>query len=168
MYTSLVLKWHLSNNCCYTCYTTCADLDTGLKFIKKKSKLAKIDSSNMPCPGEKFLIDLHMHHILSTVLLCPHNLYLEAFNNLKLNSLYRSKIRTLRTNRFDIDLTRTAHFQSLKGCWWCFRESLRQWNTIVKCLVRKIWYEIKDMVLQIQRLILKLWSTNFNVFLTFL
>lgn len=165
VYTSLVLEWHLSNNCCCT---TCADQDRGLK-LKKKNKISENRLLEYPPPlGKNSWLICTCTIFYQTVLLCPHNLYLEAFNNLKLNSLYRSKIRTLRTNRFDIDLTRTAHFQSLKGCWWCFRESLRQWNTIVKCLVRKIWYEIKDMVLQIQRLILKLWSTNFNVFLTFL
>lgn len=51
VYTSLVLEWHLSNNCCCT---TCADLDRGLK-LKKKIKLVKIDSSNIPRLWEKIL-----------------------------------------------------------------------------------------------------------------
>lgn len=100
VYTSLVLEWYLSNNCCYTTYT---DLDTGLKFKFFFLELVKIDSSNIPRPrGKNSWLICTCTIFYQTVLLCPHNLYLEAFNNLKLNSLHRSKIRTL---RIQTDLT---------------------------------------------------------------
>lgn len=71
VYTSLVLKWHLSNNCCNTCYTTCADLDRGLK-LKKKIKMSENRLLEYPPPpGKKFLIDLHMHHILPNSITLP-------------------------------------------------------------------------------------------------
>lgn len=103
VYTSVVLKRHLSNNCCYTCYTTYTDLDTGLKLKKFFLELVNIDSSNIPRPrGKNSWLICTCTIFYQTVLLCPHNLYLEAFNNLKLNSLYRSKLRTLRIEK---DLT---------------------------------------------------------------